>query len=112
MHLEAGVFQKALEDAERAGIGRSDRRAADEVAGNGNGVIHTPAYHAKPAPGQPCTAPFREIGEECGNAARLRTMLSVAGRTVRARRRTPQSRSSSLMPVFARVRPSTPLTIT
>jgi hypothetical protein len=43
VHLEAGVFQQALEDAERSGIGGSDRRAADEVAGNGNGVIHTPA---------------------------------------------------------------------
>ena len=43
MHLEAGVFQQTFEDAERAGIGRGDRWAADEVAGNGNGVIHTPA---------------------------------------------------------------------
>src|SRR5205814_9446525 len=41
MHLEAGVLQETFEDAERAGIGRGDRRAADEVAGNGNGVIHT-----------------------------------------------------------------------
>ncbi len=40
MHLEAGVFQQALEDAERAGIGGGDGRAADEVAGDGNGVIH------------------------------------------------------------------------
>ena len=43
MHLEAGVFQQAFENAERAGIGRGYRRAADEVAGNGNGIIHTPA---------------------------------------------------------------------
>ncbi len=40
MHLEAGVFQQALEDAERAGIGGSYGRAADEVAGDGNGIIH------------------------------------------------------------------------
>ena len=43
MDLEAGVLQETFEDAERTGIGRGDRRAADEVAGNGNGVIHTPA---------------------------------------------------------------------
>jgi hypothetical protein len=43
MHLEAGVFQQAFKHAERTGIGRGNRRAADEVAGNGNGVIHTPA---------------------------------------------------------------------
>ena len=42
VHVEAGVFQQALEHAERAGIGRGDGRAADEVAGNGNGVIHSP----------------------------------------------------------------------
>ena len=43
MHLEAGVFQQAFEDAERAGIGGGYGRAADEVAGNGNGIIHAPA---------------------------------------------------------------------
>jgi hypothetical protein len=43
MHLEAGVLQKTFEDAERTGIGGGDRGAADEVAGDGNGVIHTPA---------------------------------------------------------------------
>jgi hypothetical protein len=43
MHLEAGFLQEAFEDTERTGIGGGDRRAADEVAGNGNGVIHTPA---------------------------------------------------------------------
>src|SRR6476469_10991445 len=40
MHLEAGVFQQALKDAERAGIGGSYGRAADEVTGDGNGIIH------------------------------------------------------------------------
>ena len=40
MHLEAGVFQQAFEDAERTGIGGSYGRAADEVAGDGNSIIH------------------------------------------------------------------------
>ena len=43
MHLEAGVFQDIFEDAERAGIGRGYRRAAEEIAGNGKGIIHAPA---------------------------------------------------------------------
>ena len=43
MHLEAGGFQQVFENAERAGIGGGDGRAADEVAGNGNGIIHAPA---------------------------------------------------------------------
>ena len=43
MHLEAGGFQHALENAERAGIGRGDGWAADEVAGDGNGIIHASA---------------------------------------------------------------------
>ena len=43
VHLEAGVLQQTLEDAERTGIGGGDRRAADEVAGDGNGVVHSPA---------------------------------------------------------------------
>ena len=43
MRLEAGILQEVFENTERAGIGRGDRRAADEVAGNGNGVIHAPA---------------------------------------------------------------------
>ena len=43
MHLEAGCLQEVFEDTERAGIGGGDRRAADEIAGNGNGVIHAPA---------------------------------------------------------------------
>jgi hypothetical protein len=40
MHHEACVFQQALKDAERAGIGGRYGRAADEVAGNRNGIIH------------------------------------------------------------------------
>ena len=43
MHLEAGVFQDIFEHAERAGIGRGYRGAAEEVAGNGKGVSHAPA---------------------------------------------------------------------
>ena len=43
MHLEAGGFQKVFENTERAGVGRGDGGAADEVAGNGDGVIHAPA---------------------------------------------------------------------
>ncbi len=42
MHLEAGGFQDVFEHAERAGIGRGDGGAADQVAGNGNGIIHGP----------------------------------------------------------------------
>src|SRR5882724_5926045 len=42
MRLEAGGFQQAFENAERAGIGRGDGRAANEIAGNGNGIIHVP----------------------------------------------------------------------
>ena len=42
MHLEAGGLQEAFENAERAGIGGGDGRAADEVAGDGNGIIHAP----------------------------------------------------------------------
>jgi len=38
-----GVLERLLKDAERASIGGGNRGAADEVAGNGNGVIHTPA---------------------------------------------------------------------
>ena len=66
MDLEASRLQEILEHRERAGIGRRDRRAAHQIAGNGNGVDH----------------------------------------------RLPQSRSSSLMLVLARVRSSTLLTIT
>jgi hypothetical protein len=43
MHLEAGVFQDVFEYAQRAGIRRGYRRAADEIAGNGEGVSHAPA---------------------------------------------------------------------
>src|SRR5258708_37287845 len=40
MHLEAGTFQDIFEHAERAGIGRGYRWAADEIAGNGEGISH------------------------------------------------------------------------
>ena len=40
MHLEAGGFQDIFEHAERAGVGRGYRGAAQEVAGNGKGVGH------------------------------------------------------------------------
>ena len=43
MHLEAGGFQDVFEHAERAGVGRRYGGAADEVAGNGNSIIHAPA---------------------------------------------------------------------
>jgi len=43
MHLEAGVFEDIFEHAKRAGIGRSYGRAADEIAGNGEGISHAPA---------------------------------------------------------------------
>ena len=35
MHLEAGGFQNGFEHAERAGIGRGYRGAAQQVAGDG-----------------------------------------------------------------------------
>jgi hypothetical protein len=40
MHLEAGTFEDFLENAERAGIGRSYRGTADEIAGDRKGVSH------------------------------------------------------------------------
>ncbi len=40
MHLEAGAFEDIFEHAERAGIGRSYGRAADEITGNGEGISH------------------------------------------------------------------------
>src|SRR5258705_11544069 len=43
MHLEAGAFKDIFEYAKRAGIGRGYGGAADEIAGNGEGVSHAPA---------------------------------------------------------------------
>ena len=43
MHLEAGALQEIFEHAERAGIGGRNGGAADEVAGNGDSIIHAPA---------------------------------------------------------------------
>ena len=43
MHLEAGGFQDIFEHAERAGIGRGYRGAAQQVAGDGEGISHAPA---------------------------------------------------------------------
>ena len=37
---KAGGLQDGFENAERAGVGRGNGWAADEVAGNGNGIIH------------------------------------------------------------------------
>ena len=52
MYLEAGAVKDVFKHAERAGIGRSYRRTADQIAGNGEGISHAPAYHARPAMGQ------------------------------------------------------------
>ena len=44
--LEAGGFQDDFEHAERAGIGRGDRGAAEQIAGDGEsgeGIGHAPA---------------------------------------------------------------------
>ena len=43
MHLEASAFEDIFEHAKRAGIGRGYGRAADEIAGNGEGIGHAPA---------------------------------------------------------------------
>ena len=43
MHLEAGGFQDIFQNAERAGVGRGYRGAADEIAGNREGISHAPA---------------------------------------------------------------------
>ena len=46
MHLEAGGLQNGFEHAERAGVGRGYRGAAQQVAGDGEGgegIIHAPA---------------------------------------------------------------------
>ena len=51
VHLEAGGLQHAFEHAERAGVGGRYGRAADEVAGNGEGVGHAP-LNTPPAVGQ------------------------------------------------------------
>ena len=40
VHVEAGSLQDVLEDAERAGIRRRHRRAANQIAGNREGVTH------------------------------------------------------------------------
>src|SRR5262249_43095597 len=40
MNLEAGCFQKALENTERAGIKRGYRGTADEIANNRKGIGH------------------------------------------------------------------------
>jgi hypothetical protein len=36
-------FKEIFENAERAGVGRGYRGAADEIAGNREGVSHAPA---------------------------------------------------------------------
>ena len=44
MHLEAGALQDIFEHAERAGVGRGYRGAAQQIAGDGeggNGVSHS-----------------------------------------------------------------------
>ncbi len=51
VHLEAGGFQQCFENAKRAGIGGRDGRAADQVAGNGNGIIHAPRLPCDAADG-------------------------------------------------------------
>ncbi len=43
MHLETGSIQDGFEHAERTGVGRGYRRAAEQIAGNGKGVSHAPA---------------------------------------------------------------------
>ncbi len=43
MHLEAGALEDIFEHPKRAGIGRRYGRAADEIAGNGEGISHAPA---------------------------------------------------------------------
>ena len=43
MHLETGGLQDGFEYAERAGVGRGYRGAAEEIAGNRKGVSHASA---------------------------------------------------------------------
>jgi hypothetical protein len=43
MHLEAGGIQDIFEHAERTGVGRGYRGAAEEILGNGKGISHAPA---------------------------------------------------------------------
>jgi hypothetical protein len=40
MHLEAGAFKDIFQNTKRAGVGRRYGWAADEIAGNREGVIH------------------------------------------------------------------------
>ena len=42
VHLEAGAFKDIFKHAERAGIGRGYRGAAQQIAGNGEGVHSCP----------------------------------------------------------------------
>src|SRR6185437_8735523 len=51
MDLEAGRFQDIFEDSERAGIGRGDRGAAQQFAGNGKRIIHGPRLTWAPGDG-------------------------------------------------------------
>src|SRR6516225_5571603 len=43
VHLEAVSLEEVFEDAERAGIGRSYRWAANQLLGNGESISHAPA---------------------------------------------------------------------
>ena len=51
MHLEAGGFQDVFEHAERAGVGRGYRGAAEEIAGDGKGISHASRLTCAPADG-------------------------------------------------------------
>src|SRR6202042_3294465 len=51
MDLEAGGLQDGFEHAERAGVGRGDRAAAQQFAGDGERVIHGPRLTWAPGDG-------------------------------------------------------------
>src|SRR4051812_33646870 len=46
VHLETGALEELFDHAERARIRRSDRGAAQQIAGDGDGIGHHPASTA------------------------------------------------------------------
>jgi len=43
MYFEAGAFKDIFEHAECAGVSGGHRRAAEKIAGDGEGISHAPA---------------------------------------------------------------------
>ena len=107
MHGEAGGLQGAFEELERAAFRRRDRAAAQQIAGDGDGIGgHSSA-------GRP-----RESGGQSQNVLPLNSQpwipacAGMIGMLESTDEAFAQSLSSSLMLVLERVRSSTRLTMT